>query len=219
MVGKFLFLVSSIVLLINLSGCAGASITDTRVSSKQARIIFEVPKDVDIDKITKSLYEAISYRVSDLSENEGLLPEKLPEKPGYPQNTSLGNLAVMAGNNITLKMMQLDMSNSYYYVSGQGSMSTAFNDQLEYYKAAVYPYKDGYKIYIYLFYQEGVDGILGSLTDMAVKSIVGQDGALLYMAQIRDKFKNLVPEAKITSQSPRKLEKIVLNDIGWVKEK
>ena len=59
---------------------------------------------------------------------------------------------------------------------------------------------------------------MGSLTNMAVKSIIGQEGVLLYMAQIRDKFKKEIPEAVIKNQSPRKLEKVVLNAVGWAKD-
>jgi hypothetical protein len=40
----------------------------------------------------------------------------------------------------------------------------------------------------------------------------------LYAAQIRDKFKKLVPEAVIKSQSPRKLKNISLNSVGLEKK-
>ncbi|MBL1244680.1 MAG: hypothetical protein COA39_009890 [Sulfurimonas sp.] len=218
MTKKNLLLITTVTVLINLSGCAGASIMDTKVSTKKARVIFEVSKDAEIDKVTKALYEAVSYRVSDLNENEGLLPEELPLKAKAPkQSQAFGRLAALAGNSPSFQMMQLDTSNAYYTVSGKGSMASEFSTKAEYYKAAIYPYKDGYKIYMYLFYQEGTDGIMGALTDMAVKSIVGKEGALLYAAQVRDKFKELLPEATIKSQSPRKLEKVVLNGIGWAK--
>ena len=205
--------------IIGLSGCAGASIMDTKVSSKKARVIFEVPNTVSMGKVTKGLYEAISYRVSDLQENENLLPEELPNKAGSPKQSQMfRGLSAMAGGNPKFQMMQLDTSNAYYTVSGEGGMASGFNAQAEYYKASIYPYKDGYKVYIYLFYQEGTDGIMGSLTNMAVKSIIGQERALLYMAQIRDKFKKEIPEAVIKNQSPRKLEKVVLNAVGWAKD-
>jgi hypothetical protein len=48
-------------------------------------------------------------------------------------------------------------------------------------------------------------------------SIVGGDGALVFIAQIRDKFLKEIPDAKVTNQSPSKLEKIVLNNVGFVK--
>jgi len=218
---KKLFLTISIILvLVGLSGCAGASMMDTRISSKKARIIFDVPKTVPEDKLSTDLYEAISYRVSDLKENKNLFPEELPIKAGSPKQSQIfSRLSSMAGGNPKFEMMQLDTSNAYYTVSGEGGMSSGFNAQEEYYKAAIYPYVNGYKVYIYLFYQEGSDGIMGSLTNKAVGAIIGERGALLYAAQIRDKFKKLVPEAVIKSQSPRKLEKITLNSIGLSKNK
>jgi len=204
--------------MISLSGCAGASLMDTKVSSKKARIIFEVPSTEDIDKVTKALYDAVSYRVSDLKENENLLPETLPSKAGFPQQSQMmRRLASMAGGNPQFQMMQLDTSNAYYTVSGAGAMASGFNAKAEYYKAAIYPYKNGYKVYLYLFYQEGTDGIMGSLTKMAVDSIVGKEGALLFVAQVRDKFMKLLPSAVIKNQSPRKLNQVVLNGIGWAK--
>ena len=215
---RIIFFLSLIVMIIGLGGCAGSSMMDTKVTTKKARIIFYVPKTVELDNLTKALYEAVSYRVSDLKENENLLPEELPSKPGSPKKTQMfGGLAAMAGGNPQFEMMQLDTSNAYYTVSGAASMATDFNSKAEYYKAAIYPYKDGYKVYLYLFYQEGTDSIFGAITKAAVDSITGKEGSLLFMAQVRDKFLKLVPQAVIKSQSPRKLEKVVLNGVGWAK--
>ena len=219
MTKRVFLIITTLTVIIGLSGCAGASIMDTKVSSKKARIIFEVPNTVPIEKVTKGLYDAVSYRVSDLQENENLLPEELPAKAESPKQSQMfRGMASMAGGNPKFQMMQLDTSNAYFTVSGAGTMASGFNAKAEYYKAAVYPYKNGYKVYIYLFYQEGTDGIMGALTKMAVDSIVGQEGALLFVAQVRDKFMKEVPEAVIKNQSPRKLEKIVLNAVGWAKD-
>jgi len=218
MAKKIYIFIYTLVALISLSACAGLSSMDERVSSKEARIIFFVPKTVPEEQLKKALYDAISYRVGHIQENEGLFPEELPTKPGSPKQSKMfRGLASVANGNPKFKMMQLDTSNAYYTVSGEGGYATQFNAQLEYYKAAIYPYSDGYKVYIYLFYQEGSDGIMGELTNKSVEAIIGERGALLYAAQIRDKFKELVPEAVIKSQRPRKLEKIILNDIGLEK--
>ena len=208
----------SAILSIVFTGCATTSMMDKKVSSKKARIIFNVSSEIDIEKVKTGLYDAVSLRVSDLNENENLLPEELPQKPLSPKQSKMfSQLAAMGAGNPSFEMMQLDMSNAYYSVSGQASMASGFNTKAEYYKAAVYPYQDGYKVYLYLFYQEGTDGIMGALTKKIADSIVGKEGSLLYMAQVRDEFIKSLPKATIMSQSPRKLEKVVLNDIGLAK--
>ena len=219
MTKRVFLIITTLAVIIGLNGCAGTSVMDKKISSKKARIIFEVPNTVSMEDVTKGLYDAVSYRVSDLRENENLLPEELAVKAESPKQSKMfRGLAAMAGGNPQFEMMQLDTSNAYYTVSGDGFMASGFNAKAEYYKAAVYPYIGGYKVYIYLFYQEGTDGIMGALTKMAVDSIVGKEGSLLFIAQVRDEFKKLVPEATIKSQSPRKLEKVILNGVGWAKD-
>ncbi len=211
-ISLFFFIVSSFI------GCAQVSM-DKKVKNKEARVIFFIDKSADEEELKKSLYDAISYRVSNLTENEGLLPEELPKKPGHPKiNEQFKKLMAFTGGNgasAGMRYRSLDVSNAFYSVSGEGKMTSDFNNKAEYYKAAIYPYIDGYKVYIYLFYTEGTDGLIGSLTNAAVKSIVGNESALLFMAQVRDKFLEKEKNAKVLSQSPRKLEKIKLNAIGW----
>ena len=220
MTKKIFLFITTVMVVINFTGCAFTSFGDKRVSSKKARIIFEIDSSVELDKVTKGLYDAVSYRVSNLKENENLLPENLPAKPASPNHSQMfgRGMVSMFNGNPQIEMMQLDTSNAYYTVSGAGGMTSGFNAKAEYYKGAVYPYKGGYKVYLYLFYQEGTDGIIGTLIDATVKAIVGKDGVLLYMAQVRDKFKELVPELVIKSQNPSKLNKIELNSIGWAKD-
>ena len=214
---KIITTVGLTLLIALITGCSGASVMDTKVSSKQARIIFDVPKTVDTETLTKALYDSVSIRVSDLTESEGLMPEVLPDTPAGPtQNQGAMRLMAMTGGgNASMSMMALDTSNSYYWVMGKGKSESEYMSRSESYKAAIYPYKDGYKIYMYLFYTEGTDGILGNLTSAAVNSIVGQDGAILFIAQARDQFMKEVPSAKVLSQSPQKLNNVNLNAIGW----
>ncbi len=202
------------------TGCSGASVMDSNVQNKQARVILLLPPQTDQEKLKEALRHAISYRVDDIIVNENLFPEELPLQPQKPGvNKVYKKLMSFAGSNINAKMryQALDMSNAWYSVYGVGGMTSEYLNKAEYYKAGIYPYKDGYKIYIYEFYTEGTDGILGNLTNAAVGAIVGNDGALLYMAQVRDDFLNRFPEAKILQQSPKKLEKLELNAVGWEK--
>ena len=215
---KFNLIGVVILIILSITGCGSTSIGDNRKSIKKARAIFYVPKSISAEKVAKGLYNAVSLRVNDLRDNENLLPEILPDKPQSPTNNRMfKGIIGMSGGNASLEMMQLDMSNAYYTVMGNGAMKTQFNSKEELYKAGIYPYKDGYKVYIYLFYEEGTEGLTGALTKFMTDSIVGGDGALVFIAQIRDKFLKEIPDAKVTNQSPSKLEKIVLNNVGFVK--
>ncbi len=205
-----------ITMAIGFVGCS-TSMLDTQVRNKQARIIIEVPSNVDEETLKHALKEAIALRVSSLKENENLFPEELPQKPPKPEiNKQFKKLAAVMGRgmNAAMQYRSRDLSNAWYSIGGSGGMTSEYLNRAEYYKAGIYPYKDGYKIYIYQFYTEGTDGILGNLTSAAVDAIVGSDGALLYMAQVRDAFINDIP-IKTINQSPKKLEKINLNAIGW----
>ncbi len=206
-------------LIVFFSGCSGLSITTPQVKNKESRIIFFVDKSVSEEKLKESLKDAIAYRVDSVVENEGLMPEELPSKPSKPTiNEQFKRLMAFAGSNgmsAAMRYKSLDTSNAWYSVGGKGGMTSEYTNKAEYYKAAVYPYKDGYKVYIYQFYTEGSSGIMGNLTNAAVKAIVGNDSALIYMAQVRDKFLKNLPNTKILQQDPSKLRQIKLDGLGW----
>ena len=83
-----------------------------------------------------------------------------------------------------------------------------FNKKSVVYKAAIYPYKEGYKVYIYEFFQEGADGIMGHLIKASVDKIVGSESPLLFMAQVMDKFEREVPNAKLINVTPTKIKEV-----------
>ena len=202
-----LFVISVIFLMI--TGCA---VTDNQVSTKKARVIYFVPKTVDSEKVKQALYDAISLRAKDMKEVENFMPETLPQTPFRPVRKNIfGALNTIAAGNPKLEATQLDTTNAWYSVEGGEEMGTPFNRQYVVYKGAIYPYKDGYKVYIYEFYQEGVDGIMGHITKAVAESISGEAAPLLFIAQISNRFKEKIPEAKLENVSPMSLKKIKLN--------
>ena len=197
------------VLFLAITGCA---VTDNQVSTKKARVIYFVPKTVDSEKVKQALYDAISLRAKDMKEVENFMPETLPQTPFRPVRKNIfGALNTIAAGNPKLEATQLDTTNAWYSVEGGEEMGTPFNRQYVVYKGAIYPYKDGYKVYIYEFYQEGVDGIMGHITKAVAESISGEKAPLLFIAQISNKFKEKIPEAKLENVSPTSLKKIKLN--------
>ena len=212
---RVLSLMISIFTISLFTGCA-SSMLDKRVSTKKARVIFFVPAKYSPEQVQKALYEAISFRADNLKEQENFFPEKLPDQPDSPKQTSLfgGRFAVLAQGDPNFEAMNLNTSNAFYTVTGTGKASSPVFANYAVFKGAIYPYKDGYKVYIYLFYKEGSDGIMGALVQGISSSIVGQkDTRLLYMAQVRDEFLKKIPDAKITSEFPLSLSKIKTKSI------
>jgi len=205
---KFLGIVFFLVALL-ISGCA---VTNNQVSTRKARVIYFVPKTVDSEKIKDALLNAITLRTTDVKDVENFMPEKLPAQPAHPVRKNIfGALNTFAAGNPKLEATQLDTSNAWYSVEGTEEMGTPFDRQYVVYKGAIYPYKDGYKVYIYEFYQEGVDGLMGHLTKAVAEAVSGEKAPLLFIAQISNRFKEKIPEAKLVDVSPTSLKKIKLN--------
>jgi len=192
-------------------GCAGSAL-DTKSSTSKARIIYEVPSSAGAENVKTALYDALSLRLSNIQESENFMPEQLPDNPDSPMNSNaFGGLASLAAGSPQFEIMRLDTSNAYYSVQGvyQG-VSGPFNDSALALKGAVYPYSKGYKVYLYGFYQEKTDGLAGMIGKGMVEGITGEKSNLLLVAQVRDKFKELVPSATITSQQPSALQQVEL---------
>ena len=184
---------------------------DNRISSKKARIIFLVPNTYEPQQVQEALYEAISFRADNLHENENFFPETLPEKPGSPKTASLlgGKFSALAQGNPKFEAMSIDTSNAFYTVIGDAEAVSPVSGNVAIFQGAIYPYKEGYKVYLYLFYQEGSEGLIGSIVDKISKSMVGEkDIRLVYIAQARDEFLTKIPDAKIVSQFPFKLAQV-----------
>jgi len=209
MIKRKIQLIFTILLGTFLLGCASLN---NQVSTKKARVIYFVPKTVKSDKVKEALLNAITLRTQDVKDVENFMPEQLPNKPAHPIRKNIfGALNTLAAGNPKLEATQLDVTNSWYSVEGSEEMGTPFNRQYVVYKGAIYPYKDGYKVYIYEFYQEGVDGLMGHLTKAVAETISGEKAPLLFIAQISNKFKESVPGAKLENVSPSDLKKIQLN--------
>jgi len=192
-----------------ITGCA---FTNNQVSTKKARLIYVVPKKVEASKVKEALLNAITLRTQDVKDVENLMPEQLPDKPGHPiQKNIFGALNAIAAGNPKLEATQLDTSNAWYTIEGTETMGTPFNRQYVVYKGAIYPYKNGYKVYIYEFYQEGVDGIMGHITKAIAETISGEKAPLLFIAQIGNRFQEKVSDAKLVNAAPSELKKIKLN--------
>ena len=206
---RILLLIFPLIVLI-FTGCLAVT---NQVSTKKARVIYDVPNTVDADKVKEALKKAIGLRVEDIKDIENFFPEELPDKPAHPVNKNVfGALSTIAAGNPQIEAMQLDTSNAWVTVQGTETMGTPFNRRFIVYKGAIYPYKKGYRVYIYEFYQEGTDGIMGHITKEMAQAMTGNiEASLLLISQISNRFKEEVPSAKLISVYPSELKKIKLN--------
>lgn len=209
---KLSLCVASIALLL-LSGCSSMyNVTKTQQSSKKARVIIDIPSDVDIAKVKIALREAIAYRSESFKENENFLPEVLPEKAGHPsKNNSFGSLAAFGAGNPQMESMTYDTSSSYYYIKGEEDMSTPFNDKVIAYIGALYPAQTYNRVYLVIFYQEGSEGISGAITKATADMLTGSKGAIPFIVQVKEKFLSLVPEATVIQTSPAEIKALKLD--------
>ncbi|WP_456488304.1 hypothetical protein [Caminibacter pacificus] len=198
---------------------AGCTFTSNEVKSEKARAIYYVPKNVKPEQVRDALKAAISGRVSNIKEVCNFFPEELPEKPDHPKTSNaFGGMMSIASGNPTLEAFRLDTSNAYCSFQGSETYGTMFNKNSVAYKAAIYPYKDGYKVYIYEFYQEGADGIMGHLVKASVAKIMGSESPALFMAQVMDKFERELPQAKLINVTPAKIKEVKDNLAAYQKE-
>jgi hypothetical protein len=192
-----------------------------QTSSKKARIIFEVPGNVELSTVNAALKNAIASRSSSMQDNENFIPEILPDTAGAPGSKDVigGGLMALAGNNPMIMSMNTDVSGSTYSIKGNKEVGTTFNKLQLAYIGAVYPSKNVTKVYLLVFYEEGSDGMLGALAKAAENAIVGADGALAFTIAIKENFMQSIPGAKISSITPQELNNYKLNAINQVEKR
>jgi len=216
MTKKVLGYIITIGMILGFSGCASSMMTNQE-SSKQARIIFEVPKNIKPEQVVSALRGSFNHRCTDIKEQENLMPEELSDKPEHPTKGKAlfggGMMGALTSGNPSFAMMRINTSNAYYSITGKSESDSLINSIESYFKGAIYPYKNGYKVYIYQFYKEGTKGLIGHLSKAMTEKMVGQDTQLIYIAQVRDKFLEILPQAKIKNQSPSKLKKVILKGL------
>ena len=149
---------------------------------------------MDVNEIKVSLYQVFKERIDNIKQRDTNFPKKLKKLADEP----------------IISRMNYDVSNAYYSLSGIVSRDSAHNAKFEAYKAAIYPYEFGYKVYLHLSYQERGDSMFGELASKSAKSFQGSKDVLYYLMKTREKLLDLLPSADVIKQRPRSLEKLFL---------
>jgi hypothetical protein len=195
---KSFLLIGSCTFLI--TGCA--STANKGLEQYIGRAIFEIPNSHSSGEVVDGIYNAIAWRSSNLQKFEKFMPEELPDTPPKPKlvtkQAGIGAFSftfmnVDCGNDVWVSMNgQEDALKTSLGTSEQGG-----------YRVCIYPYKDGYKAYIYGIYTYSESNSIGGLIVSGIRKVVNSstcDGEKTYncwFKQIVSKIEEKFPDAKV----------------------
>jgi len=206
--------------LLFFNGCSSMNAIKDQQSSKKARVVIDIPSDVPLEKVKQALHEAIAYRSQSFKENENFLPDTLPDEADHPKrNNTFNSLSAFAGGSPKFESMAYDTSNAYYYIKGEEELNGLFHSKEMSYVGALYLAKSYYRVYLVVFYQEGSEGINGAISKMTANALIGAEGALPFIIQVKEKFLSIVPESKVISSTPPEIKEYRLNDMNLLSKK
>ncbi len=197
---KFLFFILLIISSVSFLNCAATS--NKGMEQYVGRAIIDVPQHYKPEEVVDNIYDSIAWRSSDLQKFETFLPEELPDKPAKPiiayKEFGFGPYSftfttVKCGNKVWVSMNgQENELKSPYGTKESGG-----------YRVCIYPYKNGYKVYVFGLYTYSEQNPFGGLIAKGIekvvnKSLCNDDKTFnCWFKQIVDKIKNKFPDAKI----------------------
>jgi uncharacterized protein YceK len=151
-----------------ISGCATVAKKQETVFGKE---VIDVPAKYSLREVVEKTEESIGTRATNIQKFIGFMPDKLPEKPSHPifQMKDLGfGIASMTFASISCG------KDAVATISGQepGLSNPYGTTEVSGYKACIYPYKNGYRVYIIGTYMRNdSNGIGGFLTHLIEKGV------------------------------------------------
>lgn len=184
-----------------ISGCA--STAKKGYEQYVGRAIFDIPNSYKSNEVVDKVYDAVAKRATNMQQTKLLFPEQLPDTPEKPviENKELG-FGPYSFNLISIKC-----GNAWVSISGQEPdlKSSYGTTDTKGYKACIYPYKDGYRAYVFGLYtyseNDSLTGLIARGIKKAVTSAVCKDDKYFncLFDQIISKLKENVPDGKMVS--------------------
>jgi len=182
-----------------LSGCASVAKKQETSFGKE---VIDVPATYSLQEVVDKTVETIGARATNIQKVVGFMPEDLPDKPSHPkfQMKDIG----IGFTSMTFTSISCG-EKAVATVSGQepGLKNVYGTSEVSGYKACIYPYKKGYRVYIIGTYMKSdSNGIGGLLTRVIEKSVNkatcnGMDTFDCWWDQIVQKSKEEFKDAKI----------------------
>ncbi|RUM57188.1 MAG: hypothetical protein DSY60_05295 [Persephonella sp.] len=143
-----------------LSSCWFLEATTEKNETYVARLILDIPKDYTKKDVIDGVVGSIANRCDSISKDKRFFPETLPEKPEKPimVNVGFGYTFPTCGNAWVEIGGEDTGIHNFLGVDGSGQ-----------YRACIYPYKDGYRVYVYANYEISSDAVGSLLRDFTSK--------------------------------------------------
>ncbi|WP_457755324.1 hypothetical protein [Thermovibrio ammonificans] len=182
-----------------LASCTTMTRKQTTYFGKE---VIDVPKSYTLQQVLDKTEDILASRATNIQKFVGFMPDELPDKPGHPvfkmQDLGIGI------SNITFATISCG-DKAVATISGQEpALKSPYGTiQMSGYKACIYPYKRGYRIYIVGTYMKndssGIGGFLTRMIEKGVNSAVcnGMSTFDCYWNDIVKKTKEDFPNAKI----------------------
>lgn len=185
-------------LSIALVGCAS---TARKQETSFGKEIIDVPKSYSLKEVVKKVEETIGARATNIQKFVGFMPEELPKKPSHP---------IFATKDIGIGIASMTFASiscgkdAVAIISGQepGLKNAYGTTELSGYKACIYPYQNGYRVYIIGTYikqdSSGIGGLLTHLVESGVNKAIchGMSTFDCWWDQIVKKSKEEFKDAK-----------------------
>ena len=185
--------------VITLFGCASVA---TKQETYVAKEVIDVPSKYNLQQVVKKTEETIGVRATNIQKFVGFMPEDLPDKPAHPKFSmkdigfGLGSITfatISCGDKAvaTISGQEPELKNPY----GTAEISG--------YKACIYPYKNGYRIYIFGTYikqdSNGLGGFFTRIIETGVSKIACNNMPIFncWWKQIVEKSKQEFADGKI----------------------
>ena len=202
-IGKHMLKVSSVffplLLYSFITSCAPLS---TKYEQYIGRAIFDIPNTYKPDEVVDGIYNAIAWRSSNLQKFQKLFPDELPDKPGVPK---MGSKEVGLGV-YSIQFATVDCGeNVWVSMTGQENelRSPYGTTDAGIYKVCIYPYKDGYRVYIFGIYTYSESTSIGGIIASGIKKVVmsglcqGDSVYNCWFEQIVDRVKKKFSDAQL----------------------
>ncbi len=194
-------IIASVVFSTGILGLFSCGAPHATTETYMGKEVLDIPGNYTLNEVVNHVEDTLARRATNIQKFVGFMPEELPDKPGHPQYQmrDWGNGLV----NITYATIECGPK-AVATVSGQEpELGTTLGQNYSGYKACIYPYKGGYRVYIVATYmytsQNGIANLINKATESLVNNIAcnGMKKFDCWFNQIVEESKKEFPDAKI----------------------
>lgn len=159
----------------------------------KTRITFNIPLSVKLSIIESTLNHIADKYSDKFSEYKGIMPDEVPDTPAEALDTH--------------SAATINFDSSLYAIRAYTYSTWFGNSYAQVYIVALYPYKDGYRLYLYTYFKTK-NNLLGQIGGALLNSMsdISLDTGFIDTIHARDSILKEIPQIKLYRQSPEVLE-------------